>query len=270
MNYVSVNYSPVKSFVFPGGEVGVVVNNYADIKRLDVTAFLYNSEAFMQLAMATNALRNQGFGRQVTFNLKLPYFPYARQDRICNEGEAHGVQAMASLINSLEYDSVTVYDPHSEAVQAAVKNCIVTPQWVLAGSMLSGLIVKQKWELVSPDAGAEKKVNTLAKQLGSWGLTPPVHYAAKVRNLANGQILSTRFDGNVEGKNLVIVDDICDGGRTFIELAKVLKEKGANKVALYVTHGIFSQGLDVLKEHIDQVYCIHAFNAERSDFLTIA
>jgi len=82
--------------------------------------------------------------------------------------------------------------------------------------------------------------------------------------------LSTRFNGNAKGKNLVIVDDICDGGRTFIELARVLKEKGANKVALYVTHGIFSQGLDVLKEHIDHVYCVHAFNAERSDFLTIA
>jgi len=59
MNYVSVNYSPVKSFVFPGGEVGVVVNNYTDIKKLEVTAYLYNSEAFMQLAMATNALRNK-------------------------------------------------------------------------------------------------------------------------------------------------------------------------------------------------------------------
>ena len=53
------------------------------------------------------------------------------------------------------------------------------------------------------------------------------------------------------GRNCLIVDDICDGGGTFIPLAKKLKNAGAKTVTLYVTHGIFSKGLDPLKEHID-------------------
>ncbi len=270
MSYIYINGEPINSSLFPGGEVKVTIpsstTNY-DVQT--VTAYLYNSEAVMQLVMVTNALR-QVDSYDKFYQLEVPYFPYARQDRVCNKGESHGVQAMAGLLNSLAYNRVYVVDPHSEAVQAAVKNCFVIEQWKTAKEMLSDLVLKDKWELVCPDAGAEKKVNKLAKELGSWGLTPPVHYASKVRNLANGEILSTRFEGDVTGKNLIIVDDICDGGRTFIELAKVLKEKGAAKVALYVTHGIFSKGTEVLKEHLDHVYCLHSFKEPASDFLTIS
>ena len=55
----------------------------------------------------------------------------------------------------------------------------------------------------------------------------------------------------------MIVDDTCDGGRTFIELAKVLRARNAGKIELYVTHGIFSKGLKELSEHFD---CIHSLN----------
>jgi ribose-phosphate pyrophosphokinase len=270
MSYIYINGEPINSSLFPGGEVKVTIpSSTTNYDAQTVTAYLYNSEAVMQLVMVTNALR-QVDSYDKFYQLEVPYFPYARQDRVCNKGESHGVQAMAGLINSLGYDRVYVLDPHSEAVQAAVKNCHVVKQATLAKELLCGLVLQEKWELVCPDAGAEKKVNELAKELGSWGLVPPVYYASKVRNLSNGKILSTRFEGDVKDKNLIIVDDICDGGRTFIELSKVLKEKGASKVALYVTHGIFSQGIEVLKEHLDHVYCVHSFTEPSSDYLSVS
>jgi ribose-phosphate pyrophosphokinase len=72
--------------------------------------------------------------------------------------------------------------------------------------------------------------------------------------------------------NLIILDDICDGGQTFVELAKHLKAQGAKAIYLYITHGIFSKGLSVLKQHFEHVYCYHtmlkAAEIDR-DFLTI-
>ncbi len=76
----------------------------------------------------------------------------------------------------------------------------------------------------------------------------------------------------MKGKYCVIVDDICDGGRTFIELAKTLKEGGAQRVVLYVTHGIFSKGIYPLEKYIDEVYTTNSFPQkvlEYSDLLGV-
>ena len=242
---------------------------YLLTKKICVEAVLKNSDDVLALVMVTNALRQATKFATIDLTLLLYYFPYARQDRVCNEGEAHGVQAMAGLINSLNYNRVFVLDPHSDVIAAAVNNCVVVPQHELAKEVVGEVIHEKKLALVAPDAGAEKKTNQLAKYLGSWGLTPPVVYATKVRNLANGQILATTYTGDVAGKDLLIVDDICDGGRTFIELAKKLKEGGAKTVSLYVTHGIFSAGLEPLKEHLDHVYCYHSFKNFDDAFVTV-
>ena len=79
---------------------------------------------------------------------------------------------------------------------------------------------------------------------------------------ATGNITKTTvLHDDFGGKDCVIVDDICDGGRTFIELAKVLKERGAGKIGLFVTHGIFSQGVGVLFDNgIDFIYTTDSFD----------
>lgn len=265
---IFVNYKFVTQSVFPGGEVKVTVPEYSPlVKDLKVTALLHDSDDVMALVMVTNALRHQ-YLFKLQMHLDLLYFPYARQDRVCNPGEAHGVQAMASIVNLLGYDSVKIWDPHSDAVQAAVNNCVVVSQVNVLQNYL-GVRAIQKYTIVSPDAGAEKKVNSLAKAVSSWGLSPNVVYASKVRNLANGQILATNYTGDVKDKDCLIVDDICDGGRTFTELAKKLKEGGAKSVTLYVTHGIFSAGLEPLKEHLDHVYCYHSFTNASDPFVTV-
>jgi ribose-phosphate pyrophosphokinase len=108
--------------------------------------------------------------------------------------------------------------------------------------------------LVSPDAGAYKKVFDVAKEFN----IENVITASKVRDINNGKILRTevpsieKYDDDMK---YVIVDDICDGGRTFIELAKVIKEQKPNaKIYLVVTHGIFSYGFDPLAQYFDGIY----------------
>ena len=84
---------------------------------------------------------------------------------------------------------------------------------------------------------------------------------AFVLTACGGAITGTEaYCDDLEGQSVVIADDIADGGYTFIKLAEKLKEKGAGKIFLYVSHGIFSKGLDVLLDAgIDCVYTTDSF-----------
>lgn len=113
--------------------------------------------------------------------------------------------------------------------------------------------------LISPDAGAYKNTHKTAQLLNA-DLVP----ANKTR--IDGAP-DTIIQGDVAGRDCLIVDDLADGGRTFIGLAEKIKENGANKVFLYVTHGVFSNGLEVLKPHFEKVFCTDSYQEITDDFV---
>ena len=116
---------------------------------------------------------------------------------------------------------------------------------------------EDKVVLVSPDAGAYKKVFDVAKEFK----IEKIITATKVRDLETGNIIRTDIPVLDQHNNLkyVIVDDICDGGRTFIELAKAIKDsRPTAEIYLVVTHGIFSFGFDFLVQYFDGIYCTNS------------
>ena len=244
----SVSY---ESWGFSGGEVFFRLknnpygNNIVKDGPVKITARLYSSTDVMQLLMATDALRRYG---ATEIDLVMPYVPYARQDRVCNPGEALSIKVFCDLINSQGYRSVEIWDAHSDVTSALLDRCTNVPQT----AFVTGLTFP-KMVVVSPDAGAMKKAFEVAKRLNT-RLLP----AYKHRDVSTGEISHVEVpDKMAHGfdTTFLIVDDICDRGRTFIELAKELRHsffKG--RVELYVTHGIFNKGLDVLKPYIDHVY----------------
>lgn len=227
-----------ETFVFSGGEVHVRVNK----KSSKIVADIKDSEDIMRLLMLAEALKPIDY-----LTIEIPYFPYARQDRICNDGEAFSLKVMSNLINSIKADKVIIYDPHSDVTPALINNVeIVHQHEIIPPSILKGKTI------VCPDAGAEKKILKLKR---------PYIMATKVRDVSTGDIIATKvYSDSLTDHTCIIIDDICDGGRTFIELAKVLKAKGAKSVELYVTHGIFSKGLNVFTGLIDKIY--HYNNGE--------
>lgn len=250
---ITVNNKAIQHFSFSGGECHVSVAGIAIDEATEVFAYLYSSDDVMCLIMVINAIRQKN--SKAVINLTIPYFPYARQDRVCNEGEAFSVSVMADIINALKCNNITIYDPHSQVTVDLLNECtVVTQAAIIENSIVVADIKAKGLILVSPDAGAENKTREIADKLSIDAI-----YCTKTRDTKTGQITGTQIPSNVADKDFIIVDDICDGGRTFIELAKALKEAGANDLYLYVTHGIFSKGLDVLKEHFEHVYCYHTF-----------
>lgn len=136
-------------------------------------------------------------------------------------------------------DNVKVIQNH-----AFVKQCLET--------------IPEEVVLVSPDAGALKKIYKVSEYLG--GI--PVIECSKKRDVRTGQLSGfSVYEEDLKGKHCVVVDDICDGGGTFLGLATALKEKNAGKLSLIVSHGIFSKGFDPLKEHYDTVFTTNTVRA---------
>jgi ribose-phosphate pyrophosphokinase len=98
--------------------------------------------------------------------------------------------------------------------------------------------------------------------MARFGLVKGYMTASKSRNLMTQEITDTSFDGDVTNRNVLVVDDICDGGRTFIQLGKKLREQGCKELSLLVTHGIFSYGVDELMKIYDRVYTTDSFHPD--------
>lgn len=251
----------VKNLTFSGGEEHINLPEYSlDMaKSIWIKARLDSSKEVMRLLLVTDSLRRQYLN---DIELFMPYIPYARQDRVCQPGDSFSLEVFAKLINSQNYSKVTVVDPHSEVSYGIFNNIKIIEQSSMAPYISSRL--DDIDYIVSPDMGASRKAKDW---LYYWNDLRPARQAklikaTKKRNEV-GEIVATEVDcGDLTGRNCLIVDDICDGGRTFIELAKVLRAKGADKVYLYVTHGIFAKGLPL--EGIDKVFTTDSFG-EKDD-----
>ena len=239
---------------FPGGEMHTTVGVDAIATELSIRAHLPDSDAVMALLMATDALRRAYPG--VPIALVLPYVPYARQDRVANPGEALGARVFCDLINAQRYTRVVVQDPHSDVVPALLDRVVIDDPLPALRRTLR-LVLEQidgDVALVAPDAGARKRVFKAATALGL-----DVVYADKLRDTRTGAITGTEVLSDLPACPLLVVDDICDGGRTFTELAAALARQQeiqgfSRPLYLYVTHGIFSKGLSSLLTHYTAVF----------------
>lgn len=268
----------IDSFKFSGGEMQVKTNTniYANYKLpVNVFASLNSSDEIMELMLTINMIRI--YSHQAIIFLTIPYFPYARQDRQCAPREAFSLKVMADMINSLKCERVYINDPHSDVTPALINNCIVTDFFMLDGfKKVTEVIDDKELSIVYPDAGAQKKIDKMLRIIPLFNKTNVIN-AVKTRDTKNGYITDTRVYGDIEGKSMIILDDICDGGRTFLNLAETLIGKGAHDLYLYVTHGIFSKGYEQLRGYFKHIYCYHLagqyidINKENADeeFITI-
>lgn len=251
---------------FPGGEVGVKLDtdNYAFWRAngaIALIARIRSSENVLVLANLVDAIRRR---TDEPIHLLLPYLPYARQDRVCVEGESFSLLVFAQLIKTMGFSKIATIDPHSSVAEGVFNglgmelNCVTQLQVIDAFEAFTKELFDKPVIFVSPDAGANKKTADISKYFNHASFIR----ADKLRNLATGEIVETVvYADDLAGVTCIIADDICDGGRTFIELAKVLKAKNAARVLLYVTHGIFSKGFEPLlvTGGIDHIYTTNSY-----------
>lgn len=259
----NIEYDKVE---FPSQEIKVKIKNQRvrNLNRILIAARLRDEKDLFELMLVKEALTTSMKDR-VEYILHLMYTPYMRQDRTCSIGESFSLKVISNMINSMGFDEVRIYDAHSNVAELLINNSINIGKSVIFRDLLPEKISDKDTAVLSPDVGAYKEVNELAL---TYKAKNAVATGFKHRNLETGEITGVTIHGNLTNKNVVIIDDICDGGRTFIELAKLAKTKelyDAKSVELIVTHGLFTQGLEVLKPYIDKIYTTDSYYTGKSN-----
>ena len=243
---------------FSGGERHVQLapldNQPLDV--LNITANITSSNDLLDLMLVENALRNL-YGHKLTLNLELPYLPYARQDRVCAPGQAFSLEVLATLLQLLRINTLVTWDCHSKVGLELTKAANIQPVEIIrSDETLLTLLQAKNSVLVCPDKGAVARCTDIKEKLG----LEDIVFCQKRRDPKTGKILKTEvLATDLTAKCAVISDDICDGGYTFIKIAEQLREKNVDRVVLFVTHGIFSKGLDVFDGLIDQIVTTNSF-----------
>lgn len=182
--------------------------------------------------------------------LNVPYFLGARSDRKFEEGSNNYLKhVICPIINSLELNNVHVLDPHSDVLEACLDNFDRDENYTFVEWALED-IKSNNFVIVSPDAGALKKIYKVAEHIAYTG---EIYTCSKERD-TDGKLTKTVVPNIPLDKDIVIIDDICDGGRTFNNIIAAMDFVRTGKNYLLVTHGIFSAGFTELSRYFDFIY----------------
>jgi phosphoribosylpyrophosphate synthetase len=200
--------------------------------------------------------------------LSIQTFPDQRGDKHTRQGDSLPVRVTAAMIAAMEPYAIVVHDLHSTEAM----------QW-LSNNGLDGDLVKHVSNLdcfkqcenappvvansyvVAVDKGAVGRASAFADAYGCKLIVMDKKRDADGRIIGH-EISSIQGDAIVPGSQVWVVDDLCDGGATFISVSQTIAELGASvsRYHLYVTHGLFSKGRSELLAHYDTVNCLFAYD----------
>ena len=226
------------------------------------------------ITCAVASLRELGVGE---IHLYVPYIVGARSDRKFVNGENNYLKdVICPIINALNCKTVTCVDPHSDCLEMGIKNFRKIDNKDLVSFALKDIYgnkdVQDNFTFISPDAGASKKIYKLADKIAhEIGFVGDIITCSKDRD-ENGQLTKCIVPVEVDmHRHKIIIDDICDGGRTFTNIVKAIKEQhtplvnGTGKYYLITTHGIFSAGFDELYKYFEVIYCTNSYSETRGE-----
>ena len=162
--------------------------------------------------------------------LVVDYFPHARQDRVKNPEDVFTLKVFCKMLNDMNFDKVICLDVHSNVTPALVNNLHVNSPKAHIENVLT-TIGTENLTLFFPDEGAMKRYGEMFKDI-------PQAFGIKKRNWETQKIEDYMVVGmeNIIGKRVLIIDDICSYGNTFVKAAESLKKIGAKEIYLYVSH----------------------------------
>lgn len=250
---IKINGKVVKLNKFPDGTL--LLKEKVKSEKVKITWYFNNNEELVALIYLVRHLKQNGIK---TIDLDMPYIPNARQDRVKNGEDIFTLKYFADVINWLQFNSVTVLDPHSSVSEALINNIrIRTPKNYVNKAIESVFGIET---FFYPDEGAMKRYSTMFNM--------PYAFGIKKRDWETGQIRGIDISGMtdmIEDKKILIVDDICSRGGTFYYSAKKLKELGANEIYLYVSHceNTIIEGELLTSGLIEKVFTTNSIYTER-------
>lgn len=230
----------VKPTIFPDKSSQVWNLPEETLKTEDTITWDFENEA--ELSHVLQLAKLSEYTRKDRPHLIMPFLPYGRQDKLISNNTTFARQVIMDVLKP-HFFTMSTYDAHSKCDGVASLPVDIAIDFALDNSKAD--------YIVFPDKGAYNRKYPTHDY--------PVLVLDKKRNQQTGEIEGLEFADiyfdNFKNKSALIIDDLCDGGRTFIEAAKLLKSENFNKVYLYTTHGIYSKGTKVIFDGgIDRIF----------------
>ena len=236
-----------KKIRYPDGGVYAEVTDFTDpvIKeRINSYEDLFFIKSLKE-ACDYNGIKN--------VELIIPCMFQQQHDRRFHSNESFELKIVASFINSCNFHKVHIFHPHSDVTQALINDLRVIDNSDYITSVLEDIGTTPI--LLSTDAGSYKWINKLADVIEFKG---EVYGANKSRDLVTHKLTQVIDRKDFEGKDILIVDDLCVFGGTFVGLAKLLKERNVGKLYLAVSHMTVKNPNPELAELYERVYCTNS------------
>jgi ribose-phosphate pyrophosphokinase len=245
-------------FKFPDNSVKFQPRKLAEVVT-EIKVTLRNNDDIISLLMISDVFKRI---QNIKPNLLITYMMYQQDDRLFVKSESFGLKVICDLLNTLNFGKISIFHPHSDKVEL-LNNCEIIDNFEFVKDSISKLNTNSYW--VIPDSGAFK---TQFKQIEKLKYNKFIT-CMKSRSHDTGEIETIVNCEDLQGKDCFIVDDICLGGRTFINIAQKLKEKNCGKLFLIVSHGIFNYGIDNLLEYFEAIYTTDSICTLEYDRLSI-
>lgn len=237
-----------KLFKFPDNSLKFGLQYYDSVNKIKVITTLRTNDDIIVLGLVKQTL-DFYHSKSTEIELYITYLMYQQDDRKESHTTSFGLKFLCNYINSMKWDKVRIYHPHSDKVDM-IDNCVIQNN----DKFLNHIFKTSKLDFknmiwVIPDSGAFK---TQFEQMNDFNHKEYI-VCSKSRD-SEGHITTIVHTEDLRGKDCFIVDDICLGGRTFIQIANELKRKNCGNLYLIVSHGIFNEGIDKIKEHFTGIY----------------
>lgn len=258
-SHIKHNY---KEIIFPSGEFQhrLDVDTIPPIDDISWIEVITNGLDVFGAAQLRGCFRAHFGSIEPDYVLTVAYLGSARQDRVCNKGECATANIVLDWIEQLGYDFVYVLDIHN--IKSLENRHIVNldKKYVFKfAEKINGKSFYDEYDtFLAPDKGAEEQVKQLAMYFKKGFVS-----CSKERDPLTGKLSGFTLNGSVKNKKVLIVDDLLDAGGTFLGINELLGE--ADKVSLYVTHGLFTKGVGIVTDVFDKVYCTNSYYVPSED-----
>jgi ribose-phosphate pyrophosphokinase len=228
---------PIEISTFANGEKRIWVKG--EVQGEDVImvqSFSHpTDEHIIELLLMADALERMGANHVSAI---IPWLGYSLQDKVFRPGEPIAAKVVANLVSHSYIHRVYLLDLHNTSTPGFFS----IPTHHLSAQNLFVEYARQHFDtknvvVASPDFGGSKRAKSFAEDLNV-----PLANISKYRDLTSGTITHMGLHGEVEGKEVILLDDVILSGGTAINAAQLIKESGAKSVHFFSTHGVFVEG----------------------------
>jgi len=253
---LNADFSPLEIFVFPDGERRVRIEDKV-VDEETVVVQSTNAPAdtnYMETFFIVDALKRSGANK---VSAVIPYLGYQRQDHVFRDGEAVSLEVIIETLEAVGVDKIITIDLHSvkipELFRIPIIHLSALELFAEEIKKLSGenfvslrtnnhkssiINLQSDLVLVSPDMGGIRRIKILSELLDN----APWATIEKNRDLATGAVTANKLEGSaVDGKDVIIVDDMISTGKTIATACELLEKRGAKDIYVFATHAVFSK-----------------------------